>query len=198
MCEQIGGGEAETTLNACARDSEVSASRRSICLRFSSSSKMKPRGVHPTRVMARGVCAASVRHARARLRSQQRAAHANRSVYERGHRGLDEVVRLRLAKNLLRRPTGGDSPAKRSRKVSISLDLSPLFDARSMRRRASIAAVARHHAFGCVLTCWLGYSRADSQEPHCTGLTEGEHFARPFTSLFRFAIDDATRIDRSR
>ena len=122
MCEQIGGGEAETTLNACARDSEVSASRRSICLRF----KLKPRGVHPTRGMARGVCAASVRHARARLRSQQRAAHANRSVYERGHRGLDEVVRLRVAKNVLRPPTGGDSPAERSRKVSISLDLSPL------------------------------------------------------------------------
>ena len=122
MCEQIGGGEAETTLNACARDSEVSASRRSICLRFSS--KMKPRC--PTRVMARGVSAASVRHARAHLRSQQRAAHANRSVYERGHRGLDEVVRLRLAKNLLRRPTGGDSPVERSRKVSTSLDLSPL------------------------------------------------------------------------
>ena len=120
MCEQIGGGEAETTLNACARDSEVSASRRSICLRF----KMKPRC--PTRVMARGVSAASVRHARARLRSQQRAAHANRSVYERGHRGLDEVVRLRVAKNVLRPPTGGDSPAERSRKVSISLDLSPL------------------------------------------------------------------------
>ena len=128
MCEQIGGGEAETTLNACARDSEVSASRRSICLRFSSSSssssKMKPRC--PTRVMARGVSAASVRHARARLRSQQRAAHADRSVCERGHRGLDEVVRLRLAKNLLRRPTGGDSPVERSRKVSTSLDLSPL------------------------------------------------------------------------
>ena len=127
MCEQIGGGEAETTLNACARDSEVSASRRSICLRFSSSSsssKMKPRC--PTRVMARGVSAASVRHARAHLRSQQRAAHANRSVYERGHRGLDEVVRLRVAKNVLRPPTGGDSPAERSRKVSISLDLSPL------------------------------------------------------------------------
>ena len=122
MCEQIGGGEAETTLNACARDSEVSASRRSICLRFSS--KMKPRC--PTRVMARGVSAASVRHARAHLRSQQRAAHADRSVYERGHRGLDEVVRLRVAKNVLRPPTGGDSPAKRSRKVSISLDLSPL------------------------------------------------------------------------
>ena len=122
MCEQIGGGEAETTLNACARDSEVSASRRSICLRFSS--KMKPRC--PTRVMARGVSAASVRHARAHLRSQQRAAHANRSVYERGHRGLDEVVRLRVAKNVLRPPTGGDSPAERSRKVSISLDLSPL------------------------------------------------------------------------
>ena len=51
--------------------------------------------------MARGVSAASVRHARARLRSQQRAAHANRSVYERGHRGLDEVVRLRVAKNVL-------------------------------------------------------------------------------------------------
>ena len=122
MCEQIGGGEAETTLNACARDSEVSASRRSICLRF----KMKPRGVHPTRVMARGVSAASVRHARARLRIQQRAAHADRTVCERDHRGLDEVVRLRVANNLLRRPTGGDSPAKRSRKVSISLDLSPL------------------------------------------------------------------------
>ena len=126
MCEQIGGGEAETTLNACARDSAVSASIRSICLRFSSSSssKMKPRC--PTRVMARGVSAASVRHARAHLRSQQRAAHANRSVYERGHRGLDEVVRLRVAKNVLRPPTGGDSPAERSRKVSISLDLSPL------------------------------------------------------------------------
>ena len=148
--------------------------------------------------MARGVCAASVRHARARLRSQQRAAHADRSVCERGHRGLDEVVRLRVAKNVLRPPTGGDSPAERSRKVSISLDLSPLFDARSMRRRALTAAVARDDAFGCVLTCWLGYSRADSQEPHCTGLTEGEHFARPFTSLFHFAIDDATRIDRSR
>ena len=122
MCEQIGGGEAETTLNACARDSAVSASIRSICLRFSS--KMKPRC--PTRVMARGVSAASVRHARAHLRSQQRAAHANRSVYERDHRGLDEVVRLRVAKNVLRPPTGGDSPAERSRKVSISLDLSPL------------------------------------------------------------------------
>ena len=122
MCEQIGGGEAETTLNACARDSEVSASRRSICLRFS---KMKPQ-CPTTRVMARGVSAASVRHARAHLRSQQRAAHANRSVYERGHRGLDEVVRLRVAKNVLRPPTGGDSPAERSRKVSISLDLSPL------------------------------------------------------------------------
>eukprot|EP00966_Prymnesium_polylepis_P146462 3382534-Prymnesium_polylepis.1 len=69
--------------------------------------------------MARGVCAASVRHARAHLRSQQRVAHANRSVYERGHRGLDEVVRLRVAKNVLRPPTGGDSPAERSRKVSI-------------------------------------------------------------------------------
>ena len=88
------------------------------------SSKMKPRC--PTRVMARGVSAASVRHARARLRIQQRAAHADRSVCERGHRGLDEVVRLRLAKNLLPRPTGGDSPVERSRKVSISLDLSPL------------------------------------------------------------------------
>ena len=124
MCEQIGGGEAETTLNACARDSEVSASRRSICLRFQQQQDETTRC--PTRVMARGVSAASVRHARAHLRSQQRAAHANRSVYERGHRGLDEVVRLRVAKNVLRPPTGGDSPAERSRKVSISLDLSPL------------------------------------------------------------------------
>ena len=123
MCEQIGGGEAETTLNACARDSEVSASRRSICLRFQQQDETAR---CPTRVMARGVSAASVRHARAHLRSQQRAAHANRSVYERGHRGLDEVVRLRVAKNVLRPPTGGDSPAERSRKVSISLDLSPL------------------------------------------------------------------------
>ena len=61
------------------------------------------------------------------LRSQQRAAHADRSVCERGCSGLDEVVRLLVAKNLLLRPTGGDSPAERSRKVSISLDLSPLF-----------------------------------------------------------------------
>ena len=174
MCEQIGGGEAETTLNACARDSEVSASRRSICLRFSSS-KMKPRC--PTRVMARGVSAASVRHARARLRSQQRAAHADRSICERAYRGLDEVVRQHVAKNLLRHPTGGDAPAERSRKVSISLDLSPLFDARSMKRRALTAAVARDDAFGCVLTCWLGYSRADGRERLCTGFTEGEHFA---------------------
>ena len=67
-----------------------------------------------------------------------------------------------------------------------------------MKRYTSIAAVARHDAFGCVQTRWLGYSRGDGREGHCTGLTEGEHFARPFTSLFRFAIDDATRIDRSR
>eukprot|EP00966_Prymnesium_polylepis_P162071 3745447-Prymnesium_polylepis.1 len=31
-------------------------------------------------------------------------------------------------------------------------------------RRASIAAVARHDAFGCVLTRWLGSSRADDRE----------------------------------
>ena len=67
-----------------------------------------------------------------------------------------------------------------------------------MKRRALTAAVARDDAFGCVLTCWLGYSRADGRERHCTGFTEGEHFARPFTSLFRCAIDDATRIERSR
>ena len=67
-----------------------------------------------------------------------------------------------------------------------------------MKRYTSIAAVARHDAFGCVQTRWLGYSRGDGREGHCTGLTEGEHFARPFTSLFRFAIDDATRIERSR
>ena len=62
----------------------------------------------------------------------------------------------------------------------------------------SIAADERHDAFGCVVTRWLGYSRADGRERHCTGFTEGEHFARPFTSLFRCAIDDATRIERSR
>ena len=67
-----------------------------------------------------------------------------------------------------------------------------------MKRYTSIAAVARHDAFGCVQTRWLGYSRGDGRERHCTGFTEGEHFARPFTSLFRCAIDDATRIDRSR
>eukprot|EP00966_Prymnesium_polylepis_P012897 296971-Prymnesium_polylepis.1 len=31
-------------------------------------------------------------------------------------------------------------------------------------RRASIAAVARHDALGCVLTRWLGSSRADDRE----------------------------------
>ena len=31
-----------------------------------------------------------------------------------------------------------------------------------MMRRASIAAVERHDAFGCVLTRWLRYSRADT------------------------------------
>ena len=67
-----------------------------------------------------------------------------------------------------------------------------------MKRYTSIAAVARHDAFGCLQTRWLGYSRGDGRERHCTGFTEGEHFARPFTSLFRCAIDDATRIDRSR
>ena len=46
--------------------------------------------------------------------------------------------------------------------MSTSLDLSPLsFALRSMMRRASIAAVEGHDAFGCILTRWLRYSRAD-------------------------------------
>ena len=36
-----------------------------------------------------------------------------------------------------------------------------------MMRRASIAADERHDAFGCVVTRWLGYSRADGREPYC-------------------------------
>ena len=60
-------------------------------------------------------------------------------------------------------PTAGNGTVLVSRKVSTSLDLSPLsFDARSMMRRASNAAVARHDAFGCVLTRWLGYSSAET------------------------------------
>ena len=39
-----------------------------------------------------------------------------------------------------------------------------------MMRRASIAADERHDAFGCVVTRWLGYSRADGREPHCPGV----------------------------
>eukprot|EP00966_Prymnesium_polylepis_P069552 1616892-Prymnesium_polylepis.1 len=38
-----------------------------------------------------------------------------------------------------------------------------------MMRRASIAAVAWHDAFGCVLTRWLGSSRADKYRENRTG-----------------------------
>ena len=67
--------------------------------------------------------------------------------------------------------TAGNGTVLASQKVSTSLDLSPLsFDVRSMMRRASIAADERHDAFGCVVTRWLGYSRADGREPHCPGV----------------------------
>ena len=66
--------------------------------------------------------------------------------------------------------TAGNGTVLASRKVSTSLDLSPLsFDVRSMMRRASFAADERHDAFGCVVTRWLGYSRADGRDAD-TGL----------------------------
>ena len=80
--------------------------------------------------------------------------------------------------------TAGNGTVLASRKVSTSLDLSPLsFDVRSMMRRASIAADERHDAFGCVVTRWLGYSRADGREPHCPGV--GCFFWRTFSHVTR-------------
>ena len=81
--------------------------------------------------------------------------------------------------------TAGNGTVLASRKVSTSLDLSPLsFDVRSMMRRASIAADERHDAFGCVVTRWLGYSRADGREPHCPGVVcVGCFFWRTFSHV---------------
>ena len=83
--------------------------------------------------------------------------------------------------------TAGNGTVLASRKVSTSLDLSPLsFDVRSMMRRASIAADERHDAFGCVVTRWLGYSRADGREPHCPGVVcVGCFFWRTFSHVTR-------------
>ena len=122
MCTQIGGGEAETTLNACARDSEVSDSRRSTCLRFS---KMKPRGVQLASWRAASPLRPSATHARACGSSSVQRMPTDRFasvVTEASTRSFDYASRRICCRVRL----GGDSPVERSRKVSTSLDLSPL------------------------------------------------------------------------